>query len=67
MKKDKEYSVKRKIRKGIETAFSVITEKFGKHIRATSLKGFFTKLKLSILSYSFDCFFKLSDKHKNLL
>ena len=67
MKKDTEYLIKRKIRKGIETAFSVITEKFGKHIKATSLKGFFIKLKLSILSYSFDCFLKLNDKQKNLL
>ncbi|WP_156920215.1 hypothetical protein [Lebetimonas sp. JS032] len=34
MKKDKEYFIKRKIRKGIETAFSIITAKFGKVIKA---------------------------------
>jgi hypothetical protein len=67
MKKDKEYLLKRKIRKGIETAFSVITSKFGKAIKATSLKGFLTKLKLFIFSYSFDCFLKLDTKKQNLL
>jgi len=67
MKKDNEYLAKRKIRKGIETAFSVITEKFGKHIKATSLKGFFVKLKLFLLWYSLNCFFKLDDQYKNLL
>ncbi len=34
MKKDKEYFVISKIRKGIETAFSIITAKFGKVIKA---------------------------------
>jgi hypothetical protein len=67
MKKDKEYFLKRKIRKGVETAFSVITSKFGKVIKAISLKGFFTKLKLFIFSYSFDCFLKLDYKQQNLL
>jgi len=58
MKKDNEYFIKRKIRKSIETAFSVITSKFGKYIRATSFSGFLTKLKLFLLSYSLDCFYK---------
>ena len=40
---------------------------FGKHIKATSLKGFFVKLKLFLLCYSFNCFFKLNDKLKNLV
>jgi hypothetical protein len=67
MKKDKEYLIKRKIRKEIETAFSIITSKFGKVIKATSIKGFLIKLKLFILSYSINCFLKLNDNHKNLL
>lgn len=58
MKKDNEYFIKRKIRKSIETVFSVITSKFGKYIRATSFSGFLTKLKLFLLSYSLDCFYK---------
>ena len=36
MKKDNSSKVKKKIRKGVETAFSVITSKFGKVIKATS-------------------------------
>jgi hypothetical protein len=60
------HRVKRKIRKGVETAFSVITAKFGKVIRATSIRGFFVKLKLFILAYSIDKFFKLSKEHQQL-
>jgi hypothetical protein len=43
----------------VETAFSVITAKFGKVIKATSIGGFLTKLKLFILGYSIDMFLKL--------
>jgi hypothetical protein len=50
--------IKRKIRKGVETAFSIITSKFGKYIHATSISGFLTKLKLFLLSYSLDCLYK---------
>ena len=67
MNKDNEYFIKRKIRKGIETAFSVITDKFGKVIKATSIGGFLTKLKLFLLSYSIDCFVKLNKKQQMLL
>jgi hypothetical protein len=44
MRSDLNHRVKRKIRKGVETAFSVITAKFGKVIRATSIRGFFVNL-----------------------
>ena len=64
---DPNHKVKRKIRKGVETAFSVITAKFGKVIRATSIKGFLVKLKLFILAYSIDKFFKLSSEKQTLL
>jgi hypothetical protein len=64
MNKDNEYFIKRKIRKGIETAFSVITDKFGKVIKATSIRGFLTKFKLFLLSYSIDCFVKLDKKQQ---
>ena len=67
MKKDNEYLIKRKIRKIIETAFSIITGKFGKVIKATSIGGFLIKLKLFILTYSFDCFLKLDKDKQNLL
>ena len=60
MKKDPEHKIKRKLRKGVETAFSIITAKFGKYIRATSICGFLVKLKLFILAYSIDMFFKSS-------
>jgi hypothetical protein len=66
MKKDPDHKAKRKIRKGVETAFSVITAKFGKVIRATSIRGFLVKLKLFILAYSIDKFFKLSKEHQRL-
>ena len=66
MQKDPTHKVKRKIRKGVETAFSVITAKFGKVIRATSIRGFLVKLKLFILAYSIDMFFKLSSQHQKL-
>ena len=56
MKLDPLHKVKRKIRKGVETAFSVITAKFGKVIKATSIGGFLVKLKLFILAYSIDSF-----------
>jgi hypothetical protein len=64
---DPNHKVKRKIRKGVETAFSVITAKFGKMIRATSIKGFLVKLKLFILAYSIDKFLKLSSGNQTLL
>jgi len=54
MKRDDSYKLKKRIRKGIETAFSVITSKFGKVIKATSINGFLVKLKLCVLSYSID-------------
>ena len=63
---DPNHKVKRKIRKGVETAFSVITAKFGKVIRATSIRGFLVKLKLFILAYSIDRFFKLSKSNQSL-
>jgi len=66
MKEDPTHKIKRKIRKGVETAFSVITAKFGKVIRATSIRGFLVKLKLFILAYSIDRFFKLSSEHQKL-
>jgi len=59
MKIDTSHRVKRKIRKGVETAFSVITSKFGKVIKATSIRAFLVKLKLFLLAYSIDRFFKL--------
>ncbi len=58
MKKNNDYLIKRKIRKGVETAFSVITSKFGKVIKATSIGGFLVKLKLFITAYSIDMFLK---------
>jgi hypothetical protein len=64
---DHEYFTKRKLRKKIETAFSMITAKFGKVIKATSINGFLTKLKLFIAAYSIDCFFKLPIHKQNLL
>jgi hypothetical protein len=64
---DREYFTKRKLRKKIETAFSMITAKFGKVIKATSINGFLTKLKLFIAAYSIDCFFKLPEHKQNLL
>lgn len=63
---DPNHKVKRKIRKGVETAFSVITAKFGKVIKATSIRGFLVKLKLFILAYSIDRFFKLSHSSQSL-
>ncbi|CAA6801080.1 MAG: Transposase, IS4, partial [uncultured Sulfurovum sp.] len=63
---DPAHKLKRKIRKGVETAFSVITSKFGKVIKATSIRGFLVKLKLFILAYSVDMFFKLSKEHQKL-
>ena len=52
MTKDSLHKIKRKIRKGVETAFSVITAKFGKVIKATSIRGFLVKLKLFILEFN---------------
>ena len=66
MKQDPLHKVKRKIRKGVETAFSVITSKFGKVIKATSIGGFLVKLKLFILGYSIDRFLKLHSDVRNL-
>ncbi|MFW9626262.1 MAG: hypothetical protein ACMV1K_05930, partial [Sulfurospirillum sp.] len=54
-------------RKSIETAFSMITAKFGKVIKATSINGFLTKLKLFITAYSIDCFFKLPKEKQQLV
>ena len=67
-KENKEdYLIKRRIRKGVETAFSMITAKFGKVIKATSIGGFLTKLKLFLTAYSIDCFLKLSENNQKLL
>lgn len=66
MKTDIDYFIKRKIRKGVETAFSMITAKFGKVIKATSIGGFLTKLKLFLTAYSIDCFLKLSEDKQKL-
>ena len=66
MENDSDHKVKRKIRKGVETAFSVITAKFGKVIKATSIRGFLVKLKLFILAYGIDKFFKLSKSQQKL-
>lgn len=66
MKPDPNHTIKRKIRKGVETAFCVITAKFGKVIKATSIRGFFVKLKLFILAYSINRFLMLSTKHRLL-
>ena len=62
MGKDKDYFIKQKLRKKVETVFSIITGRFGNVIKATSKDGFLTKLKLFITAYSMDCFFKLSDE-----
>jgi len=59
MKEDKDYFIKRKLRKKVETVFSIITGRFGNVIKATSIDGFLTKLKLFITAYSLDCFLKL--------
>lgn len=67
MQNDNTHFIKRKIRKKIETAFSIITSKFGKVIKAVSIKGFLTKLKLFIVSYSIDCFLKLDEEKQRLL
>ncbi len=45
IKKDNSYKLKKKIRKRIETAFSVITSKFGKVIKAISIDGFLVTTK----------------------
>ena len=66
-KHDTEHGIKRKLRKSIETAFSMITAKFGKVIKATSINGFLTKLKLFIAAYSIDCFFKLPKAKQQLI
>jgi len=62
MGEDKDYFIKRKLRKKVETVFSIITGRFGNVIKATSIDGFMTKLKLFITAYSMDCFLKLSDE-----
>ena len=68
MGEDQDYFIKRKLRKKVETVFSIITGRFGNVIKATSIDGFLTKLKLFITAYSIDCFFKLSDdKQKQLV
>lgn len=66
MKYDNDYFIKRKIRKGVETAFSVITSKFGKVMKATSIGGFLVKLKLFITAYSIDMFLKLDESKQKL-
>ena len=53
--------------KGVETAFSMITTKFGKVIKATTIGGCLTKLRLFITAYPINCFLKLSDDKKALL
>ena len=66
MGKDKDYFIKRKLRKKVETVFSIITGRFANVIKATSIDGFLTKLKLFITAYSMDCFLNLSDEQKQL-
>ena len=44
----------------------MITAKFGKVIKATSINGFLTKLKLFITAYSIDCFFKRPKEKQQL-
>jgi hypothetical protein len=61
MGNDREYFIKRRLRKKIETVFSIITGRMGSVIKATTIDGFLTKLKLFIVSYSIDCFLKLDD------
>ncbi|MBA1438294.1 MAG: IS982 family transposase, partial [Epsilonproteobacteria bacterium] len=43
------------------------TGRFGNVIKATSIDGFLTKLKLFITAYSMDCFLKLSTEQQNQL
>jgi len=62
MQNDDNYLTKRKTRKVVETAFSMITANFGKVIKTTSIGGFFTKFKLFLISYSIDCFLKLDEE-----
>jgi len=66
MGKDKDYFMKCKLRKKVETVFSIITGRFANVIKATSIDGFLTKLKLFITAYSMDCFLNLSDEQKQL-
>lgn len=54
------------VSKKVETVFSIITDRFGNVIKATSIDDFLTKLKLFITAYSMDCFLKLSDEQKQL-
>lgn len=58
-KKNPQHKSKRKIKKGVKTAFSVL--------RATYIRGFLVKLKLFILTYSMDKFFTLSKEHQKLV
>ena len=51
-----DYFTKRRIRKGVETAFSMITTKFGKVIKATTIGDFLTKLRLFITAYAITAF-----------
>ena len=66
MKKKPFHNIKREIRKGVEIAVSVITAKFGKVIKTTTIECFLIKLKLFILTYSIDRFFKLHSSLQNL-
>lgn len=56
--KDKELFIKKRLRKSIETLFSTLTERFGKVIKATSIHGFITKLKMHLLAYQLECVVK---------
>ena len=47
-----DYFAQRRIRKGVETAFSMITDTFGKVIKATTIGGFLTKFRLFITAYA---------------
>jgi len=67
MQIDDDCFIKRKIKKSIETAFFIITAKFSKVIKVTSIGDFLTKLKLFFISYSIDCFLKLDEKKQKLL
>lgn len=55
---DVELPTKKRLRKSIETLFSTITERFGKVIKATSINGFLTKLKMHLLAYQLECVLK---------
>jgi len=50
----------------LKLPFLLLLLPFGKVIRATSIGGFLIKLKLFILAYDIDMFFKLSTDNQSL-